>query len=368
MPRDIRADPALAAASARAALKPLARGRPRPLAAARRLPRRLLRLALLLPAALALGAIAAVAAAGWLEARVAAEGSAAAAAMQVERVLVAVQDLPAGTQVSADLFAPADWPAAAVTAAHLRAGDPRLGALEGARLVAPIPAGAPLLEGHVQTSAGDGRLAALLRPGMRAIAIPVSASGAVAGLLAPGDRVDLLLTRTLPSGRTVTATVATAVRVLGLDQRVDPSPGADAAVPATVTLEANPRQAETIALLETLGRVTLALRRPDETGADEEAARRAPAWDSDALGLPAAALAAADLAAARAGADPLPAAAPAFPFPASPAAADAAPADAAPSGPARGTRIEHGVEVVRGASFRGDTAVAAPAPASGDAP
>lgn len=353
MPRSVRADPAMAPASARTALRPLAASRLRAPGLRRLMARRLARAALLALAALAVATLATLGAAAWLESRLA-TGGRAAAGLAVRPVLVAARDLPQGTRLSASLFVPADWPAAAVGPAHLRPGDSRLATLEGAVLRAPVPAGAPLLEGHVAGGAASGQLSVLLAPGMRAIAIPVSASSAVAGLIAPGDRVDLLLTRTLPSGRTVTTTVASAVRVLGLDQRLGSAPGAEgeALVPATVTLEATPRQAEEIALLETLGRVTLALRRPDEPAADRTQSGRTPAWDSDALGLPASALAPVAAATAAAIAPPPPIA----PAPASPLAAAPAPSGPAGGAAPRGVRVERGVEVVRGASFRGDAA------------
>ncbi|WP_448581175.1 Flp pilus assembly protein CpaB [Thermaurantiacus sp.] len=349
----------------RAGLRPLAAGRLRQLALARIIPPRLVRAGLLGLAALLLAVLATLLSARWLEARLAAQAPAAAPAPRVRQILVATRDLLPGTRLSAGLLAPADWPAAAVRADQFRPGDPRLAAVEGALLLAPVPAGAPLLEGHVAVRATDG-LAALLAPGMRAIAIPVSAASAVAGLIAPGDRVDLLLTRTLPSGRTVTATVATAVRVLGLDQRLEPASaaGAKALVPATVTLEATPRQAEEIALLETLGRVTLALRRPDEAMPGEVLRKRPPAWDSEALGLPETALAPAEAAtaAAAATADPQlsalrPVAPPSAPIASSP------PSSAAPGGRSvmRGVEVVQGVEVVRGSSVRSE----APLPETG---
>lgn len=352
LPRAIRAEGAAEPAlfDPRAALRPLAAPRLRRAQLARLVPRRLARVALHALVALVLASLATLLSARWLEARIAA-GTAAPARLEVRKVLVASRDLPPGTRLTARLLVPADWPAAAVRPDQYLPGDPRLAGLEGALLLAPVPAGAPLLVGHVAARAGEG-LSALLGPGMRAIAIPVSASGAVAGLIAPGDRVDLLLTRTLPNGRTVTATVATAVRVLGLDQRLDPaSPEDGGTVPATVTLEATPRQAEAIALLETLGRVTLALRRPDDPEQTEEAPRPPPAWDSDALSLPAAALAPAEAAAAAAGT------AVAAPAPAGAAAIPAAPAAAPRANVERG--VEQGVQVVRGSSIRS----MAPAPA-----
>src|SRR5690606_39309743 len=60
-----------------------------------------------------------------------------------------------------------------------------------------ITAGQPLTKGAIVSPGDRGFLAAALGPGMRAITIPVSSLTGVAGLVFPGDRVDLLLTQTI---------------------------------------------------------------------------------------------------------------------------------------------------------------------------
>ena len=56
----------------------------------------------------------------------------------------------------------------------------------------------------------------MIRPGRRAISIAVSPAGGLAGFLAPGDHVDVLLTQTLGKRRTV-QTLLTDLPVLGVD-------------------------------------------------------------------------------------------------------------------------------------------------------
>ncbi|MFQ3595344.1 MAG: Flp pilus assembly protein CpaB [Sphingomonadaceae bacterium] len=201
-------------------------------------------------------------AARWLESA-SRKVAAPAAPTPMAAVLVAARDLAPGEPLRESDVAPARFPADQVTAAFLTPGDPRLAA--GATALVAIRAGTPVVEGFLTPAAGP--LVARLAPGKRAMAIPVSASSAVAGLIAPGDHVDLVVTRSLPSGRTVAATLVTDVKVLGLDQRTAPVSGdEDRLVPATVTLEVTPRQAEDLALVETMGRVTLALRGRDPAG------------------------------------------------------------------------------------------------------
>lgn len=119
---------------------------------------------------------------------------------------------------------------------------------------------------------GDhGFLAAVLLPGMRALTVGVDAITGTAGLIWPGDRVDLILTLVLPEaagppGRRVAAeTVLTDVRVIAIDQQLvqGAAPG-NAEQPArTVTLEVNREQAERVSVATRLGSLSLAVRSAD---------------------------------------------------------------------------------------------------------
>ena len=128
---------------------------------------------------------------------------------------------------------------------------------------------------------GDhGFLAAVLRPGYRAVTVAVDAVSGAAGLIWPGDRVDLILTQTLEekdapaaAKRIAAETVLRDVRVIAIDQQVvQTATGVAESAPArTVTLEVSSASAEQIQVATKLGRLSLALR----------SAERGPSEDSE---------------------------------------------------------------------------------------
>ena len=100
-----------------------------------------------------------------------------------------------------------------------------------------------------------GFLAAVLRPGTRAVMVRVGEATRQAGLIDPGDRVDVILSAELSidgGERIVFArTIAEDVRVVAIDRRVD-DVGRDAVREeiSTATLEASPAQADRLVLGE----------------------------------------------------------------------------------------------------------------------
>jgi pilus assembly protein CpaB len=104
---------------------------------------------------------------------------------------------------------------------------------------------------------------------MRAVTISVSAQSGVAGFVFPGDRVDLMLTQEVPGGGDgpplkAAETIIRNIRVLAADQRTDKTVDEEGktivAQTSNVTLEATPRIAEKIAVAQTIGQLSLALR------------------------------------------------------------------------------------------------------------
>jgi pilus assembly protein CpaB len=108
---------------------------------------------------------------------------------------------------------------------------------------------------------GEGRMASstLLGQDMRAVAVPVSETAGAGGFLAPGDRVDVFLTRTMDEGAAYTTAVVQGARVLAVGQIADTSK-ADPVIVKSATLEVTPAEAQRIALAQTIGAITLALR------------------------------------------------------------------------------------------------------------
>jgi pilus assembly protein CpaB len=202
----------------------------------------------------------------------AARAQAPAAVAPQTRVLVVRTAVPSGAILRPDQVQWQTWPTQAVTAAYFTQANSQITEVQGAVVRTPIAAGQPLTREGVVQPGDRSFMAAVLRPGYRAVTINVSASTAVAGFVMPGDHVDLILSRNLEDGgpgkRFVSETVLSDVRVLGLDQRAndakdpkDPKdPKKDAAVPQTATLEVTPKDAEVVAVVAELGKLTLSLR------------------------------------------------------------------------------------------------------------
>ena len=122
----------------------------------------------------------------------------------------------------------------------------------------------PLIAAKVVRAGGSGVLAVTLDPGMRAVALPLTAESAAGGFILPGDHVDVLLARQTDASAGagpghVISTVMRNVRVLAVDQNMSAQKTASA-VGATATVEATPAQAEMLVLAKTSGTLTLSLR------------------------------------------------------------------------------------------------------------
>ena len=227
-----------------------------------------------------------------------------------ERVRAAAADLPDGLLLrDADLV----WktvpraqvpPGALVqaTAAKGTAAAAEQDDLKGDLLRHAVRAGTPLGAADVISPNAPGFLAAALKPGMRAISVAVDDVSGNAGLIQPGDYVDVLLTQQLghdgaaaassmAEQRSVEAeTIAERVRVLAVGSAFR-RPKDDAAAPntraRTVTFELTPRHAEIVTVGAHLGSLSLALRSfatRDRNASDAAVANEPPTppvWGSD---------------------------------------------------------------------------------------
>ncbi len=133
-----------------------------------------------------------------------------------------------------------------------------------------IEAGKPIAANAIVKPGDRGFLAAVLTPGYRAIAIGVTAVSGAAGLIFPGDHVDVILTQSFRdtqeplARRSVGETIVQNLRVLAVDQhlqQVSADPGTNGGqVARTVTLELLPEQAEMVSVASELGKLSLTLR------------------------------------------------------------------------------------------------------------
>ncbi|HUB14308.1 MAG TPA: Flp pilus assembly protein CpaB [Acetobacteraceae bacterium] len=199
-----------------------------------------------------------------------------AAAIATRHVIILARDVRAGTLLKAEDLTEkelgaaeaAQQPLAMTVSAEARRN------LLGAMVRRPLIAGDILRPADVLRPGEHGFLAAVLRAGMRAVTVGVDSVSGSAGLIWPGDRVDLILTEsiedaTLPAGRRVAAeTVLQDVRVIAIDQQLAQGgdPSADNGKAArTVTLEVTEDQAERVQVAARIGHLSLTVRSAEQS-------------------------------------------------------------------------------------------------------
>jgi len=211
----------------------------------------------------------------WMAVHPAANGAKPAVQLQL---LAAAAMVPAGTLLQpADLESqtiPADQagPGAEIDNAADRAS------LLGAMVRRTLPAHSIIAAADVVRPGDHGFLAAVLEPGMRAVSVGVDQVSGTAGLIWPGDHVDLLLTelttdQDVPRGERVSGeAVLQDARVIAIDQQLIQGGAQSPATTSTernqgrtVTLEVTPDQASRIAVATRLGELSLAVRPADQT-------------------------------------------------------------------------------------------------------
>lgn len=141
--------------------------------------------------------------------------------------------------------------------------------LVGALLRHKIVAGGVLKNTGVIRPDAPGFLAAALRPGTVAVSVPINNVSGNAGLIRPGDYVDMILTQHLEGGgdfsgrgkRVVSETVVEQVRVIAVGSSFKQnSDKEDSTRARTVTIEVRPRIAQAVTVASELGSLSLALR------------------------------------------------------------------------------------------------------------
>ncbi len=178
-----------------------------------------------------------------------------------ETVVVAKRDLAQGTTLNADQVALRDMPVTYIHQRAVRKAD--WGRIAGGILSDPVNAGEPLLPSQLRQSA-NARLAELVEVGDRAITVPVSGSAAIAGLLNPGDRVDLMLTHR-QSDHEQTIPLLSDVPLLATGQRTSPLNQDERARRYTnITLAVSPMQAARITHALAMGSIHVVLRADDD--------------------------------------------------------------------------------------------------------
>lgn len=189
---------------------------------------------------------------------------AAAPAVETTPIIVAAEDIPAGSFVRPEKHLTwGEWPSEKVQSPpYLTEANGTIESFSGAVSRRTIFAGEPIT-GTALVKAGEGGfMSAVLQPGKRAVSISVNPTSGNAGFIFPGDQVDLILTHAIPrvTGQSFASeTFIEDVRVLAVDQMLD-NPENKALLAKTVTLEVSPDQAEAINVANEMGKISLSLR------------------------------------------------------------------------------------------------------------
>ena len=179
-------------------------------------------------------------------------------------VLVAARNLELGAVIhDADLKTGA-WAGAPPAGALLKKED-----IIGRGVVASIYGGEPILETRLARRGAGGGLAAMIPPGMRAVAVRVNEVAGVAGFVVPGMRVDVLISGNPPSAGknlgSLTNTLLQNIEVLSAGQDFKKDAEGKPVSVQVVNLLVTPDQAEKLSLASSQTTIQLVLRNPLDT-------------------------------------------------------------------------------------------------------
>ena len=197
-------------------------------------------------------------------------------------VLAAARALPVGTLLADEHLTEAGIEEDLVMRRHIETEDLDQDELPHGYVVREaIAAGAPVTWTSLVGPRQRGFLAAVLRPGMRALTVKLGAGTRHSGLVDPGDRVDVVLTahsRERDRQNVLARTILEDVRVVAVDRRIGSGAGSaegggevERKEIVTATLEVLPSQTGLLALGELEGELSLAVRPLAASGAPADA-------------------------------------------------------------------------------------------------
>ncbi len=194
--------------------------------------------------------------------------SAQTAAVETKPVLIASVDIAARAKITPEMLTRVTKPVTqvepgALVDAHAAEGDIALVAIREGSTITDSEIGQPAQIG----------ITGKLRPGMRAVSIPMDLVKSVSGLVEPGDRVDVMASVVHGNKNPPTRTIIRGALVLAVNSALEPNaqptpapgsqPGGSTA-PEVVTLAVTPEQADLLTFADFNTTLRLALRSPAE--------------------------------------------------------------------------------------------------------
>jgi pilus assembly protein CpaB len=182
-----------------------------------------------------------------------------AQSQETDTIVVATVNMNMAETVTSAHVKLVPWPAKSVPSGAVRT----VAEAEGRVVRASIVAGEPMLDGKLAPQlAGKGGLMAMLVPeGQRAVTIKVDDAIKESGFVLPNSRVDVLVSmaKDKASQDRISKVIIQDVTVLAAGQTVELRDNKPVTI-TTVTLALDPAQAERLALAQSEGKLTLAMR------------------------------------------------------------------------------------------------------------
>lgn len=182
------------------------------------------------------------------------------------KLLVALKPIQAGQNLTDDMLATREVPQAYVEDRAVR--DSERARVIGLRVATPVQAQQTLMWTDLAIASDDRRdLSALVQPGMRAVSVRATTENSFA-LIRPGDRVDVIATMPQAQDQRESIVLLQNVLVLavGLDMGNDPAAKRQRGDrnDQMLTVSVNVPEAQLLALASEKGRLSVALRNPDD--------------------------------------------------------------------------------------------------------
>jgi pilus assembly protein CpaB len=172
-------------------------------------------------------------------------------------VVVALRDIPEGTEIDREMLGTSTWPAQAMPAGAFSRVDSVMGRVTRV----PVFKGEPIVPGRLAPVGTGPGLEVKISPGKRAMAVRINDVAGISGLIQPNSRVDVLVTMRETGGRgQLSKLFMENMRVLSVGTQVQRGLDGLPADGKIATLEVTPTEAERLAVAMGQGTIQLVLR------------------------------------------------------------------------------------------------------------
>jgi pilus assembly protein CpaB len=194
--------------------------------------------------------------------------SAQAYTRNLNTVVIAKADIPAGTKIAADQIETVQYPQNAMPNGVFDVPDKLVGRVA----VIQIAAREPVTDYKLAPEGSAGGLSAVIPEGYRAMTVKVDDVVGISGFIMPGALVDVVvvINPTEQQQNPISKIVLQNIKVLANGQNIDrPKDDREPESVKAVTLQVTPDQAEKLALAATEGKLQLVMRNSTDQG-DEQ--------------------------------------------------------------------------------------------------